>query len=1071
MTRTPIVLALALSFPLVACHGGTKDTSVTNVGVDADGDGVPTGTDCNDEDPSVGAATTWYTDSDGDGHGDPNSATTSCTAPEGSVATGDDCDDANSDVFPGVVEVCNGIDDDCNGLVDDDDPGVIGQPTWYVDADGDGYGDDGTAFLACAGLPNDASQGGDCNDADAAYHPGAPETDCTDPNDYNCDGSVGYADADGDGYPACQECDDGNAAVNPGATEVCNGVDDNCDGQVDEAGAAGETTFYADLDGDGYGDPAAPSTGCSAPAGTVADDTDCDDSRADINPAAGEICDGLDNDCDTLVDDADPSLDLATASSWYIDGDADGYGAGTATLACAAPAGTSTLDGDCNDADPAYNPAASETDCTDPNDYNCDGSTGYVDADGDGYAACAECDDGNAAINPEATEACDGVDNDCDGVVDESDATDATLWYADNDGDGYGDPATATPGCAAPEGYVANSADCDDYDAGVNPSETEVCNGKDDNCDGVIDESTAADAPTWYTDADSDGYGDPSRDTVSCAPPSGSVADDTDCNDADGTIHPGATEVCNGVDDDCDGGIDEGVTNPWYADTDGDGFGDPASVTATCTQPAGSVADSTDCDDSNAAINPAAAEICDGIDNNCDGLVDNGASDVATWYTDADGDGYGDPASATSACSAPAGAIADNTDCDDRNAAVNPAAVEICDGIDNNCDGSTDGADSWWSADWPYRVIVDVTAAGYDVASPPVLLDVDFRAALDSLGDSTAFDSDGLRVVIQECSSGTMTELPSQFLDDQVGLLDKVASADPVDEHGTVAFLLDQDGDPTSLDVVPAGTTVTIGLYFGGSHAAPAYATDLVAGASAVANTMTTASFDDTRGGMLTTLTFDGSPSLESQADSCCGNSFFGGSWSMDPQDAAGTLTTLFDGPVAAAIQATGERSDSQSGYSYAYTYLMFAGRPEVWSKVYGVTTEDSLLSHPGDITNGIRPYEARHDNISSGASFTTDADYADVSNGTWGMAFAWAQAPTYVITVSNYDPYLIAVGNDYTPAGLGSPATIPAETAFFDNIVQIHLPHAGSFDAAAQSTLLGLQEGVATSARPAEKR
>ncbi len=274
---------------------------------------------------------------------------------------------------------------------------------------------------------------------------------------------------------------------------------------------------------------------------------DCDDTDADIHPGADEICDGVDNDCDGTID----GPDATDAATWYADTDGDGYGDNDAALeACDAP-------------------AEHVPDNTD-------------------------CDDNAAEIHPAATEVCDDADNDCDGTVDEDDASDASTWYADTDGDGYGDAGTLLVSCAVPNGYLADGTDCDDSAANIHPTAEEVCDSADNNCDGDIDEDSATDAITWYADTDGDSFGDASDSTISCVSPSGHVEDSTDCNDANADISPVGTETCNGADDDCDGTVDEDDAtdaSTWYADTDRDGYGNPASAVVACNQPAIHVSD------------------------------------------------------------------------------------------------------------------------------------------------------------------------------------------------------------------------------------------------------------------------------------------------------------------------------------------------------------------------------------------------------------------------------------------------------------------------------------------------
>ncbi len=197
-------------------------------------------------------------------------------------------------------------------------------------------------------------------------------------------GGSDVVDADHDGVPAAEDCDDTNPDVSPDAPEVCGGADDDCDGKVDDADDSldGDLTVWADADGDGHGDASAPRSACIAAADESTLDDDCDDGRPDVYPGADETCDGVDNDCDGGVDGA-TAIDAPT---WYQDADSDGYGTATTVVSCRAPAGYAAATGDCDDAVYARNPGATEV-CGDGLDNDCDGTgngctlSGTVDLD------------------------------------------------------------------------------------------------------------------------------------------------------------------------------------------------------------------------------------------------------------------------------------------------------------------------------------------------------------------------------------------------------------------------------------------------------------------------------------------------------------------------------------------------------------------------------------------------------------------------------------------------------------------------------------------------------------------
>ena len=373
-------------------------------------------------------------------------------------------------------------------------------------------------------------------------------------------------DSDGDGYTSIDDCDDANPDIHPDAEERCNDVDDDCDGAVDEGLTV---SFYLDLDGDGFGvDPLLED--CAFPDSSATVNGDCDDANPEIYPDAEERCNDLDDDCDGDVDEG-------LAVTFYLDMDGDGFGTDSLLEDCALPEGYATVNGDCDDANPEAYPGAEEV--------------------------------------------CDGADNDCDGEAEEG----HVACYADEDGDGYGSPENIVCADDCPKGYTNSGTDCDDTDWRVHPSSAnsmptrDTCDGRDNDCDGKVDE----DGPysRIYRDEDGDGHGDPTRvaliaclDTI----PAGYVTVDfADCDDANPDVNPDQTELCNGLDDDCDGMIDEDLPR-YYADQDEDGYGDESS--GTCDEAPGTVEIRGDCCDADPAFHPGAEDPPDdGLDQDCGG--------------------------------------------------------------------------------------------------------------------------------------------------------------------------------------------------------------------------------------------------------------------------------------------------------------------------------------------------------------------------------------------------------------------------------------------------------------------
>jgi hypothetical protein len=373
-------------------------------------------------------------------------------------------------------------------------------------------------------------------------------------------------DEDGDGYSGDEDCNDEDASVSPDAVEICDGIDNNCDGAIDE----GTTdTYWPDADADGYGDmDGASEEGCAPPEGFVPNSDDCDDGDVEINPAASEVCDGADNDCDGLTDTDDDSCDLSTGSTYYEDSDGDGFGLDDSTMdACGPPSGYVEVGGDCDDDEITSYPGAEDT-WYDGIDSDCAGDSDY-DADVDGYDSDAyggdDCDDAEATTYPGAADTWyDGVDSDCAGDSDydaDSDGYDA-FSYGGDDCDDTVD--IIYPG-APDTWYDGVDSDCagdSDYDADVDGYDSDAHGG--DDCDDAVFTTNPGATETWYDGVDADCAGDSDYDADADTFDSDAYGG-TDCDDALASTYPGAPDTWyDGVDADCAGDSDY--------DSDADGY-------------------------------------------------------------------------------------------------------------------------------------------------------------------------------------------------------------------------------------------------------------------------------------------------------------------------------------------------------------------------------------------------------------------------------------------------------------------------------------------------------------------
>ena len=504
-----------------------------------------------------------------------------------------------------------------------------------IDAACDGDGDGAFDCSKPGCCPGALAELGDCNDALAEVSPFAAKLPdcipCEAAPDYFCDGEAySCADSDGDGSADCLDCAKDDKTIYPGGPELCgNGKDDNCDGQEDEG-----WLFYDGTNGLTVGSACGQGP-CAG--GTVSCDNDLKVPLCtSLDLSSDELCgDGIDNDCDGSVDEG------------CKDGDWDGDG---------------STDDDCAPYDAAWHPGAYEP-CCDPSlpekqalatcDRNCDGEVTLCsknDKDLDGFSPPDDCNDGDSQVWPGAPERCgDGVDQSCDGV---DPACDDPL-VVDTDDDGW----------VVPE-------DCDDQDAQIHPWAEDGCDGVDNDCDGVTDGGNPGGGAACSPE------GEPfvcKKGVVACRPQKGAL----ECVGAE----LGDPEVCDGLDNDCDGDVDEGFE--W----NGSAVGQPCNGTGEC---GGGTVECVTTDNGSSGLcstNPTGSqdqsqpEVCDSKDNDCDGQVDEEL--VGDVITDCDKLGV-------CAAGVPATCVGGQWECGYSEVVGYEQDELSCDGLDNDCDGTTD---------------------------------------------------------------------------------------------------------------------------------------------------------------------------------------------------------------------------------------------------------------------------------------------------------------------------------------------------------------------------------------------
>ncbi len=551
---------------------------------------------------------------------------------------GDMCDDSDGDTFvdatdnclltpnpnqadadgDGVGDVCDDTDGD--GVMDNIDNCVLISNSGQEDIDGDGKGnacDNPECSNRVIEEPEQCDDG-NINNNDGCSAPGATSlTSCQIEDGYSCSGSPSVCITGcGNGVKsAAEECDDNNLLDGDGCDAQC----------VSEVCGNGKIQIHEQCDNGAE----VPDDGCSLSCTLV-----CTESGSDCDKDGYALMvDGESYDCANNVD---------TGSCLGV---SECTGSTVSCNSCIHP--NSNILGITEDGTPIVDI------CGDGIDQNCD-THDCLDADGDRFypqgagsliETDPDCNDNDANINPEAVEICNGVDDDCDRIVDEEGNT----YYLDYDRDGFGNNEVTESKCSASIDYVSDNTDCDDTNNLLFPGQK------------------------WYDDSDGDGFGNPAVELVSCTQPTGYVLDNTDCDDTNNLLFPG---------------------QKWYDDSDGDGFGNNLAEQISCTQLEGYVLASTDCDDSSADVKPSASDICDATNNvinrNCN-AADDSDLDCTDLCGDHDGDGFV-PTGFTSDSVFCVFRFLEEGDCNDNDAEMYPGNIETCDTKDNNCyDGVDDG--------------------------------------------------------------------------------------------------------------------------------------------------------------------------------------------------------------------------------------------------------------------------------------------------------------------------------------------------------------------------------------------